>query len=246
MSNYHLFGIQFIDGSYKEAFYLLQNGKFMVVPSGPGLATIDVDKKYWNALKNSDFAIPDSGFMVILYRLYFHRKIKKLSGPKFIKSFFREEKIRKQKNIFLIDPNHSESQINRKYLNSLEIPLDEEYQYISPIYDKNEISDVKLLKILENLVHQPDFVLINLGGGVQERLGSYLKNNLSYNPGIICTGAAISFLTGSQVKIPNWVDGFYLGWLVRIINNPAMFIKRYIKAFRLFYVFYLDKKGKLI
>ena len=117
--------------------------------------------------------------------------------------------MRKQKNLFLIDPNNSESQINRNYLNTLGIPLEQEYQYIAPVYDRDEISDIKLFDILENLVHRPEFILINLGGGVQERLGSYLKNNLSYNPGIICTGAAIAFLTGSQAKIPKWVDEFY-------------------------------------
>ena len=242
----NLFDISFINGNYKVAFSLLNKGQFMVVPSGPGLATIDKDVKYWNALINSDFALPDSGFMVILYRLYFHKKIKKLSGAKFIKFFLREEKLRKKKNLFLIDPNCSESQINRNYLNKLGIPLDQEYQYIAPIYVKDEIADIKLLKLLENLPNQPKFILINLGSGIQERLGSYLKNNLSYNPGIICSGGAIAFLTGSQAKIPKLVDELYLGWLARTIQNPALFLKRYIKALRLFYVFHLDKKGKLI
>ena len=69
-----LFRIKFINGDYKEAFSLLKKGKFMVVPSGPGLSTIDKDVKYWDALKGADFAIPDSGFMVILARIFFGLK----------------------------------------------------------------------------------------------------------------------------------------------------------------------------
>ena len=94
---------------------------------------------------------------------------------------------------------------------------------------------------LESLKVRPIFLLLNLGGGVQERLGFYIKNNLSYKIGIICTGAAIAFETGSQAKLPKWADDFYLGWLARVIQDPKQFIIRFVKAFRLVYVFYLCK-----
>ena len=38
---FKLFNISFINGSYKDAFSRLIDGCFMVVPSGPGLSTID-------------------------------------------------------------------------------------------------------------------------------------------------------------------------------------------------------------
>jgi len=67
-------------------------------------------------------------------------------------------------------------------------------------------------------------------------LGSYLKYNLDYKPSIVCSGAAIAFLTGQQAKIPSIFDKLYLGWLIRIIFNPFIFIPRYIKAFKLFFL----------
>ena len=73
----------------------------------------------------------------------------------------------------------------------------------------------------------------------------FIKNNLSYKTAIICTGAAIAFQTGSQAKIPNWVDTIYLGWFARIIQNPRLFFMRFLKAFRLVYVFYLCKRKKI-
>jgi|TARA_B100001971_G_scaffold182684_1_gene180152 exopolysaccharide biosynthesis WecB/TagA/CpsF family protein len=242
---YNLFNIPFVNGNYISAINKLKLGAFMVVPSGPGLATIDKDIKYWTAIKKSDFALPDSGFMVLLCRLYYGKKLKKLSGAKFIKLFLNEIDLKEENTLFLVDPNQNVAELNRDYFNKINIPLKEENQYVAPIYDKNNIVDSKLIEILENLKEKPKFVLINLGGGVQERLGYYLKNNLSFPTGIICTGAAISFLTGVQAQIPNFVDKMYLGWLFRILQNPNQFLMRYLKAFRLIYIFYLDKKGKL-
>jgi N-acetylglucosaminyldiphosphoundecaprenol N-acetyl-beta-D-mannosaminyltransferase len=80
---------------------------------------------------------------------------------------------------------------------------------------------------------KPFFILINLGGDIQEVLGSYLKKNLNYKPIIICTGGAIDFLTKRQAPINHLIDQLYLGWLLRCIYNPLRFIPRYLSAFKL-------------
>jgi len=245
MHNFHVFDVRFINGDYSQAFSRLQKGQFMVVPSGPGLSTIDKDTKYWKSLKGADFAIPDSGFMIILLRLFFNFKIRKLSGPKFFRKFVDEKILTEEGMIFSIDPNEHESNINREYLNQKGIPITSEYQYTAPLYNKVDIIDPKLINILESLKIKPNFLLLNLGGGVQERLGLYIKNNLSYSPAIICSGAAIAFETGSQAKLPKWADDFYLGWLARVIQSPRQFAIRFLKAFRLVYVVYLYKINKL-
>ena len=118
-----LLSILFITGGYKAAFSQLNKGSFMVVPSGPGLATIDKDLKYYESLKGADFAIPDSGLMIILARLFFGLKINKLSGPKFLRLFLKEEVLRNEGILFSIDPSNKESIINNKYLNDIWIPI---------------------------------------------------------------------------------------------------------------------------
>ncbi len=124
--------------------------------------------------------------------------------------------------LFLVDPNEKEATLNQKYLKSLRILIKDDDHYIAPFYNKDNIVDYVLLKLIEE--KKPKYILINLGGGVQERLGSFLKNNLSYQPGILCTSAAIAFFTGQQVFIPRWVDKLYLGWLWRCFSNPRVFI----------------------
>ncbi len=99
------------------------------------------------------------------------------------------------------------------------------------MYPQGEISDPALLSWVET--HKPPYIIVNLGGGVQERLGFYLKQNLSYRPSIICVGAAVAFLTGLQAPIPEWADKFMLGWFFRCLHSPRKFIPRYWKALRL-------------
>jgi UDP-N-acetyl-D-mannosaminuronic acid transferase (WecB/TagA/CpsF family) len=94
------------------------------------------------------------------------------------------------------------------------------------------IDDAQLLERLNQI--RPQHVIVTIGGGNQERLGLYLKRNLSYLPAIHCIGAAIAFLSGDQVHIPVWADKFYLGWLFRSLSEPKRFIPRYWAAFRLF------------
>ena len=213
----------------------------MVVPSAPGLSTIDKDIKYRRSLQGSDFAIQDSGFMVLLTYVFFRVKLKKLSGPKFLRLFLEEDILRNEGVLVSVDPCKKESTINNHYLNSIGIPIKKEMHYIAPMYNKKDICDQALVTLLESFKVRPKFLLINIAGGVQERLGFYIKNNLSYKIGIICTGAAIAFETGQQARLPKWVDASYLGWFARICQNPLLFSKRYIKALRLIYVFYLCK-----
>ena len=75
--------------------------------------------------------------------------------------------------------------------------------------------------------------MINIGGGTQEILGLYIKKNTNLKCTILCNGAAISFFTGDQAPINVFLDKIYLGWLIRIIFNPIIFIPRYLKTIKL-------------
>ena len=55
--------------------------------------------------------------------------------------------------------------------------------------------------------YRPDIIIINLGGGIQEPLGFFLKSNIKKkNTIIICTGAAIGFITRVQAPINLFYD----------------------------------------
>jgi len=74
---------------------------------------------------------------------------------------------------------------------------------------------------------------VTIGGGIQEGLGLYIKRHMDFSPAIHCIGAAIAFLSGDQVPIPEWADHLYLGWLLRCLVNPRRYIARYWAARKL-------------
>ena len=102
---------------------------------------------------------------------------------------------------------------------------------MAPKYIDSKIVDDTLVDLVN--ARKPRHVIIGLGGGVQEKLGLYLRRHCAMRPTIHCTGAALAFLSGDQIRIPEWADRWILGWLFRCASNPRRFIPRYAKALRL-------------
>jgi UDP-N-acetyl-D-mannosaminuronic acid transferase (WecB/TagA/CpsF family) len=224
---YKIFGIKFFDINFNQVIKLNKKG-LVVFPAAPALCDINENKIYHKSLKNADVALFDSGYFVLLLKIFKGLNISKFSGYKFLKNFFKHNK---NKKIFSVETDKKYALINSNFLKKFKIKS-QNLQYIAPLYLRNKlIKDTILLEILKK--KKPNIIIINLGGGIQEVLGSYLKDNLNYHPLIICTGAAISFFTKQQAPINSFIDKLYLGWLVRCIFKPKQFIPRYLKSFKL-------------
>ena len=208
---------------------IIKKKGYYTFPSAPGIASIDVSDEYYNSLKKANYVFFDSGFFVLLLRIFKNVKVSKFSGYKFLFLFFDFLKLNKNKSIFCIDPNINNSKSNKKFLKKL--GLKKIYSYVAPKYNPKNLSDRKLIKQINKI--KPNFVLNNIGGGIQEVLAFELNKKLKRKTIILCTGAAISFYTGDQAPINNTIDKFYLGWLIRLIYSPSIFFKRYILALRL-------------
>ena len=224
--------IKFIDIKSNKINYLLKNKGLYVFPSAPGLASIEEEKKYYDSLKKANFVFFDSSYFVLLLKFLKNINVERLSGYKFLKFFFHFIKKKKRLKIFLIDPSLKKSNNNLNYLLKLNLNKNNIKNYIAPLYNPNRIDDKILLKKI--IKFKPEIILINIGGGTQEILGSYIAKKLKFKTRIICTGAAISFFTGDQAPINDFIDKLYLGWLLRLIYNPSTFLKRYIYALKLY------------
>jgi UDP-N-acetyl-D-mannosaminuronic acid transferase (WecB/TagA/CpsF family) len=110
------------------------------------------------------------------------------------------------------------------------LPITGEDCYVAPRYGF-EVGDPNLTALIDR--SHPAQVIIAIGSGAQEKLGHYLRENLSYRPAIHCIGAALGFLTGDQIAIPDWADRVYLGWFVRLMSQPHRFVPRLIRGFEL-------------
>ena len=224
--------IKFISFDENEYNKIIQNKGLFVFPAAPALANINEKENYYNALKKSDLAFFDSGFFVLLLKFLKKINVNKLSGYKFLNFFFYFLKKNKNKIIFNIDSDLVTSSLNHFFLKKKGVK--KIYSYIAPKYDVNNIKDLMLINKLNKV--KPDYILTNIGGGVQEILGLYIKNKVNFKPTIFCTGAAISFFTNKQAPINNFIDKFYLGWFFRILFNPKIFLPRYASAFKLFFI----------
>jgi UDP-N-acetyl-D-mannosaminuronic acid transferase (WecB/TagA/CpsF family) len=227
-----ILGINFFTGDTSELLKLCQAGHFIVAPAAPALAELPNDPIYRESVERSDFAIVDSSFMVILWKLLTGQSLNRIPGPQLLASLLASDQLRSEGSSIWIMPSKGEMEINLAWLNKNGIPVTTEQCYIAPNYPKGEaVSDLQLLVWIE--ARKPRYIIINIGGGTQEPLGLYLKENLYYRPSIICVGAAIAFFSGIQAKIPRWAHKCMLGWLCRCLHSPVKFVPRYWRALRL-------------
>jgi UDP-N-acetyl-D-mannosaminuronic acid transferase (WecB/TagA/CpsF family) len=223
-----ILGIRFFVGSAEEAIEQVSgNGGLVVVPAAPALKNLTHDKRYRDALLGADFAIADSALMVLLWNVIQRDRVPKLSGLKYLRALIDQPQFRQAEASFWVMPTPVSARRNVAWLHGSGITVAEEDTYLAPMYGP-VIEDIELLHRLEE--RRPRHIVLGVGGGTQERLGLYLKENLSYRPAIHCIGAAIAFLSGDQVRIPVWADEWGLGWLLRSLSNPKRFAPRYWEA----------------
>lgn len=226
-----ILGVPFFTGTAEEAVQRMLNGGLLVVPAAPALKDIGTHAAYRDALLHADLVITDSAFMVLVWNLLERDNLRRLSGLKYLRVLLEQPEVRKPGNTFWIMAGSKSGNRNLDWLRSEGIDVPEEYVYNAPMYGP-VIDDQDLLARLERL--RPAHIVVTIGGGNQERLGHYLRQKLSYVPGIHCIGAAIAFLSGDQVHIPDWADRLYLGWLFRVLDKPKLYFPRYVGATSLF------------
>ena len=215
-----------------QAIELIRKGGLLVVPAAPALKDLGMNASYREALLNADLTIPDSAFMVMVWNRLQGDTIRRLSGLEYLRELLKQPDVRQTGNCVWIMPSPMSAERNLVWLASQGISVPEDCVYLAPMYGQGDIDDAPLLAFLERM--HPQHVILTVGGGTQERLGLYLKRNLSYLPAIHCTGAAIAFLSGDQVNIPAWADRMYLGWLYRSVSEPRRYVPRYWEARKLF------------
>lgn len=223
-----ILGIRFLDASPAVAISILRDeGGLMVVPSGPGLASLQNDPEYSKAVSRADFAIIDSAYLAVLWFLRTRRRVHRVSGLRFMREFVKEPSAMRSRATILVSPSPGDAKASVRWLRRQGWEITEEDCYIAPNYSAS-VQDDALAAFIET--RHPSYVVLCVGGGIQEPLGYFLRGRLSFRPAIICTGAALAFLTGEQAHISPVIDRTGFGWLARSISQPRRFLPRYAKA----------------
>jgi N-acetylglucosaminyldiphosphoundecaprenol N-acetyl-beta-D-mannosaminyltransferase len=226
-----ILGISFFNGEVDEALASMdRRGGFLIAPSGTCFARLRRDEMYRRAVVGADLAIADSGLMVLLWRLLQHENVQRISGLKYLKHLLGKLKAEETGKTFWVLPSERARQKLFEWSRREAFPTPSRNCYVAPRYGV-EIDDQNLIALIEH--HRPAHLIIAIGSGAQEKLGYYLRENLSYRPAIHCTGAALGLVTGEQIPIPDWADRLYLGWLLRLMTQPHRFVPRLIRGLEL-------------
>ncbi len=243
-----MLGIDFFVGTAAEAIaHISKCGGLIVAPAAPSFIALQDDPDYRRAIADADLAIADSGWAVLFWRLLRREKLTRISGLALFKALLETADARIPGNLFFILPSEKAKTKTLEFGCNSGYPTTADDCYVAPRYfscshgsvsrEERErvsqkrgysIADDALVAILQS--RKPKHIIIGIGGGMQDKLGSYLKHQLTYRPGIYCIGAAPGFVTGDQVVIPMWADRFFVGWIFRIIGRPREYLTRYWKA----------------
>jgi UDP-N-acetyl-D-mannosaminuronic acid transferase (WecB/TagA/CpsF family) len=226
-----ILGVRFFVGDAPAAVEIGVRGGLVVVPAAPALLELGRDRAYRQALLESDLAITDSGFLVLLWNMMMWDRIQRVSGLEYLKLLLKRPEFGEPGAALLVMPSPVSLERNLRWLTAQGYAIRREDCYVAPQYWSGAVADDALVQLVNE--RQPRHVIIGLGGGVQEKLGLDLKKRSAARPAIHCIGAALGFLSGDQVRIPDWADRWILGWLFRCVANPGRFVPRYAKALRL-------------
>ena len=299
-------GIPFWNGKCRALLeWLNQHGGLLVVPSGPNLTDCRHDTIYKQALHTADAAVMDSGYLALILRMKGEREFQRISGLQILEVLLNHPNGGKTESILAtaptlwVVPNVDEETRIQNYLTQHNFDLSHHDFYRAPYYEASLSQPIEDRSLLEHIKEtEPQWVVLCVAGGKQEKLGLYLRNELRMEnsewpmangeevgtdascggaklqseacgssklegeacgspniqtdpspiapslrhkpapklPSILCTGAAIAFLTGGQATIPKWADRLYLGWLFRILQSPSKYFYRYLQAARLPFV----------
>ncbi|MGB6190982.1 MAG: WecB/TagA/CpsF family glycosyltransferase [Terracidiphilus sp.] len=225
-----ILGVNFYVGDAAGAIDRVAGGGLVVVPAAPALKDIAWNSAYRAALTGADLVLADSAFLVLAWNLHERDSVNRISGLRYLRELLQREEVRTPGSTFWIMAGQQSAQRNLAWLKTQGIDVPPANVYLAPMYGP-VIEDPGLIEKLKNL--RVRHIVITLGGGTQEQLGLYLKRQLNYLPSIHCIGAAIAFLSGDQVRIPEWADRLYLGWLLRCFSSPRRFVPRYLSASKL-------------
>lgn len=237
MTSHQILGIRFFGGNSRQAVEeITRTGGLLSAPAAPSMVALCRDANYRRALLSADLTIADSGLMVLLWKLFSGERVPRISGFEHIKRLVEHPSMQEPGAVLWIVATEASREKLLDFLKTsaqgASSPNDSSPSsvYVAPRYNR-PVEDQALLLLVRQM--RPRHVVIAIGGGIQDQLGQFLLQNVDYRPAVHCIGAALGFLTGDQVRIPDWADRFYLGWLFRSIAQPRIFVPRFWSARRL-------------
>lgn len=236
-----LLGFDISAFSSEEIYHqCLESGKSCIVntinPHSYIMSKTDV--VFSDALRFSDFLIPDGSGIVLASRLLTDVVLHKVSGFDFFNTVINNADKSRQRILFIGSTVNTLAGIESKM--SIDYPNVTVGTYSPPFVDEFSDSEISHIKELISSF-KPDYVFIGLTAPKQEKLIANLYSSLDSCVKIISgIGAVFDFYSG-VIKRPSefWIK-LHLEWLIRLLGEPKRlwrrnFISTPLFLFDLFY-----------
>lgn len=224
MTHERILGVNVFNGTAEEAVAQASTaGGCVLVPASPALLKLNYDEGYRQALQQADMVLPDSGLLVLLWKIATGRKLAKISGIEYLKCLLRTVSLGGDGNALWVVPSDESKAKAIEFFRRQGFSTNTENVRVASGRSASG-QDHELLLELEK--RRPRHVVIAVRDGNQEKLAIYLRDYLLYRPSIHCVGAALGFLSGDEDPIPEWAQRHSLGWLSRLASQPGMFLPR--------------------
>jgi UDP-N-acetyl-D-mannosaminuronic acid transferase (WecB/TagA/CpsF family) len=223
-----ILGISFFNGTAADVVERVATDRGLVVaPSGTCFERLLQDRHYRHAITTADFALADSGFMVLLWGFLRRRKVQRISGYAYLQELLRRSASDLRSFVWVLPHERAREKLIAWSATASVGLIPSENCYVAPVYGPRVV-DERLLDLVRSV--DAEHVVIAIGAGAQEKLGWYLRQNAGKPLAIHCIGGALGFVTGDQNAIPQWADRLYLGWFLRLLSQPRVFLPRLWKG----------------
>lgn len=167
-------------------------------------------------------AIPDGGPLSTVGRWRGHKKMRRVTGPDFMREIFEMSAQRGYRHFFYGSTESTLCKLREKLMKNYPgICIAGMYSppFVPLTYEEN--------CIIEKTINEskPDFIWVGLGAPRQE---VWMKEHQGRLKGfMIGVGAGFDYHAGNISRAPEWMQRMNLEWLYRLIQEPGRLFKRY-------------------
>ena len=203
-----------------------KNPKIVFTPNAGHLSNIINLKEINEIYRLADFNLIDGWPIALAAKIRSRKPVKRETGSDLIPQLLG--KLDKTIRVGIIG-GQNEIEIRKKLENlypNLNLQLVNCDAWSESIYDMRRLRELIQYNALS-------IVILSLGHPKQEKIAVELKNFdwVGSKPDwILCVGASIDFLTGSQKRAPKIYQKLGLEWFYRLVSNPKKFLFRYLRA----------------
>jgi N-acetylglucosaminyldiphosphoundecaprenol N-acetyl-beta-D-mannosaminyltransferase len=198
----------------------------IVTPNAGHLKNIASSLELKEIYSTADLSLIDGWPIAVAAKNASKQKVQRVTGSDLLPKLFPE--LSKEIRIGIIggeDESNIRKILEQKYPN-LNIQIIDTSPWSTSVYDVRRLRELVQYNALS-------IVLLCLGHPKQELLAKELKNYDwagSRPDWIMCVGATIEYLTGTQKRAPVFFQKIGMEWFFRLITNPKKFFSRYFEA----------------